>query len=82
MLVVWGDQDQIFPLEMAHELKEYEHCTPLLGFTLQNFYLFYKAVSLNNEVNCLLFLAICDFQASWEENKAGSNTEHISCTPD
>jgi len=21
---VWGEQDQIFPVQMAHELKEYE----------------------------------------------------------
>ncbi|XVE70825.1 hypothetical protein DITRI_Ditri10aG0101500 [Diplodiscus trichospermus] len=27
VLVVWGDEDQIFPLKMAHELKEYEECT-------------------------------------------------------
>ncbi|XWS70168.1 hypothetical protein CRYUN_Cryun03dG0025800 [Craigia yunnanensis] len=38
VLVVWGDQDQIFPLQMAHELKEYAHCTLLLGFTPQNFH--------------------------------------------
>lgn len=37
VLIVWGEQDQIFPVQLAHELKEYvSNCIYTFVLTFKN----------------------------------------------
>jgi hypothetical protein len=94
-LIVWGDHDQIFPLEMATELKEYvldPFQSPLINsietfpkmfwrfFSDQYIYIYERERERERlRVNCMGAYVL---QASWGEGKIRSDKEHGTRSPD